>query len=631
MKNVIIYSFSLMLFLFQLSYIAAQENTVIRVFVSEKIETFNGKKFYLHTVDKGQTLYSIAVAYNKPLNAIIRENNIENNLISVGQVLRIPVEVDPLDLVSPVKTNKEDNVYHEVKKGETLSGISKKYNVSIADLEKMNPVLKDGLKMGQKIIVSQKTNKTQIVEPKIKEVTPDTMQNFIIHIVQKKETIFSISNFYVVSVKSILALNPEAEKGIKPKMNLKIPTSVKFDLEETPKPKKDTLIIVVKDTIPQLIKNLSCPSNKQKRTLEVALLVPFYLGEVDEINTDFSSHTYQARKTNIRAFTYIQFYQGFVLALDSLKKAGLSVKLHVFDITEDIQSARNFIGKPEMKKLDFIVGPFFSEPFKIVANFAKDNNIKIINPVITETKSLPASANLFNIAMSADLQLEKYVSYLYQKHADKNIIIVHNNTPNEKSIFSMLKSYWVTIVGADSIKFPFTEVLYNQTGLTSIINNISSSKTNFILCLSNNEAFISNFIRKISEIQKDSSIVLFGLPSWQKFNNIELSYLQTLNYHYFATDYINYEDTVTKEFISKFRQVYEIEPDEYAFSGYDVAQFFLNSFSNYGPQFTQCINNIEYHPVTYGYSFRFNNTTKSYDNTRLAFLKYIDFVVQEDN
>jgi len=630
MNKVIIYSCCLILFLFQLNFIAAQENTVIRVFVSEKVETFNGKKFYLHTVEKGQTLYSIAVAYNKPLVAIARENKIENNLISIGQILRIPVDVDPADLMVPEKVIKNDNVYHDVKKGETLIGISKKYNVPIAELEKMNPILKDGLKIGQKIIVSQKTAKNEVVEPKIKEAAKDTTQDYIIHIVQKKETLFSISNKYVVPIKSILALNPEAEKGIKPKMNLKIPTSVKFDLEETPKPKKDTVIIVLKDTIPQLIKNISCPPNKQKKTLEIALLVPFYLNEVNEINTDFSSHTYQVRKTNIRSFTYIQFYQGFVLALDSLKKTGLSVKLHVFDITEDIQSARNFIGKPEMKKLDFIVGPFFAEPFKIVANFAKDNNIMIINPVVTDTKSLPASNNLFNIALSPDLQLERYVSYLYKKHADKNIIIVHNNTPNEKSISSLLKSYWSSIVGADSLKFPYTEVLYNQTGLTSVINNISSAKTNFILCLSNNEAFISNFIRKISEIQKDSSIALFGLPSWQKFNNIELAYLQTLNYHYFTTDYINYQDSVTDEFIAKFRQKYEIEPDEYAFSGYDIAQFFLSSLNMYGPQFTQCINNIEYHPVGYGYNFRYNNTSKSFDNTRLAFLKYIDFLVQED-
>ena len=165
MKNVKIYSFILLLFLLQICIATAQENTVIRVFVSEKVETINGKKFFLHTVEKGQTLYSIAIAYNKPLSAIAKENNIENNVISVGQILRIPVEVDASELSNPDNTSPKENITHEVKKGETMFGISKKYNVPVADLEKMNPFLKDGLKIGQTIIIAQNTKKAELVEP----------------------------------------------------------------------------------------------------------------------------------------------------------------------------------------------------------------------------------------------------------------------------------------------------------------------------------------------------------------------------------------------------------------------------------------------------------------------------------
>ena len=631
MKNVKIYSFILLLFLLQICIATAQENTVIRVFVSEKVETINGKKFFLHTVEKGQTLYSIAIAYNKPLSAIAKENNIENNVISVGQILRIPVEVDASELSNPDNTSPKENITHEVKKGETMFGISKKYNVPVADLEKMNPFLKDGLKIGQTIIIAQNTKKAELVEPVDNSSKTDTTKPYIIHIVQKKETLFSISNQYVVPVKDIIALNPGSENGIKPKQNLKIPTSVKFDFEVPKKVGKEVIVKIPKDTIPQVIKNSKCTPDKQKRTLQVALLIPLYLNEVSDINTDFASHSYQTSRKNIKSFTFIQFYQGFMIALDSLKKTGVSVNLHIYDVTNDPQAARNFIGKAEMKKLDIIVGPFFIEPFNIVAHFAQDNDIKIINPLISETKSLPSNSNLFNIAMSADLQLEGYVNYLYKQHADKNIILVHNNSANELSILKMFKSHWKSIVKADSNNFKYSEVIYNQAGLTGILNNIKSGKTNFILCFSNSEAFISNFIRKISEIQKEDNIALFGLPSWQKFNNIELSYLQTLDYHYFATDYVKYSDPVTKNFIKKFRDVYAIEPDNNAFSGYDIALFFLSAINNYGNNFTKCINNIEFHPVTYGYYFKYNNSTKSFDNTRLAFLKYINFAIQEDN
>lgn len=187
MKSVSIFSSILVLFLLlQIGIVTAQESTVIRVFVSEKVEIINARKYYLHTVEKGQTLYSIAVAYNRPLGAIAKENNIENNLISIGQVLRIPVDVDPSEYSNTANVSKNDTLFHEVKKGETLFGISKKYNVTVAELEKMNPVLKNGLKMGQKIIVSLNAIKPVSVQSKTSDDVPDSSDKYIIHIVQKK-------------------------------------------------------------------------------------------------------------------------------------------------------------------------------------------------------------------------------------------------------------------------------------------------------------------------------------------------------------------------------------------------------------------------------------------------------------
>lgn len=629
MNNVKIYGFFIFLLLLQVGIAAAQENTVIRVFVSDKVETINNKKYYLHKVEKGQTLYSIAVAYDRPLNVIATENNIENNLISIGQILRVPVEYTITEAADTNKVKKNDKIWHEVKKGETLFGISKKYNISVQELEKLNPELKNGLKAGQKLIISANAPNTKgqaLNEPKNEAIPADT-SNYFIHIVKKKETLFSISNLYVVPVKDIIALNPEAEKGIKPKMNLKIPTTVKFDLEI----KADTAPKAIKkDTVIQIIRNTSCPPNPNKKTLQIALLIPLYLEEVADINTDFSSHAYQqASRKVIRPFTYLGFYQGLMLALDSLKQKGVSLNLNVFDMTEDVQKARSFIGKPDMKKMDVIIGPFFKEPFNIVAHFAKENKIKIINPVITDNSSFPAYQGIFNVSPNASIQIEQLVYYLYKKHNDKNILIVNNNSANEQNILNIIKTYWDSIVGSDSNFFRYTEVLYNRDGLTGIINNLKAGKTNIVLCLSNNEAFISNFIRKLSEIQEEDKIMLFGLPGWQKFNNIELAYLDKLKYHYFSTLFINYRNESVLDFIEKFRLKYEIEPDNYAFLGYDMGMFFINSLHDYGPNFTDCINNIPTDFLSSALQFRVNPLQGSYDNITISFLRYNNFILEE--
>jgi len=607
----------------------AQEN-IIKVFVSDKVETINGKKYYLHTVEKGQTLYSIAIAYNRPINVIVQENNIINNAINTGQVLRIPLEYEVTEVSDTKNVVKTENIYHDVQKGETLFGISKKYNVSIAELEKLNPELKNGLKAGQRIIISQSTAKEEIIEDKhIEEIAPDTSDQYFIHIVQKRETLFSISNLYVVPVKDIIALNPWAEKGIKPKQNLKIPTKVNFELEEK---ESDNAVEkpVVKDTTPQFVLDKKCPPNPHKKTLNVALLIPLYLDEVSDINTDFTSHSYQTSKKDYNSFTYIQFYQGFLLALDSLKKTGLSLNLNLIDMQDEPEKARSFIGKTENKQLDLIIGPFFSEPFNIVANFAKDNKIKIINPYISDNKSLPSQSNLFNIALSAETQIEQFVNYFHKRHTDKNIIVVHNNSANEQNILKIFSNYWKTIVRDDTSFFRYAEVIYSQSGLTGIINKMSRGTSNFIFCLSNQEAFVSNFIRKLSELQEEEKIVLFGLPSWQKFNTLELSYLDKLKFHYFSTSFVDYDNVNVIEFIKKFRTQYEIEPDIYAYTGYDLAMFFLYALHEYGQNFTECINTLPHTTLNADFVFRYNSSGKYYENTYLNFLKYDNFKLIRD-
>lgn len=621
-----------LLFILMSGIVSAQE-TVIRVFVSEKIELINGKRFYLHLVEKGQTLYSISVAYNRPIEAISKENSIENNNITAGQILRIPVDVAPTPVNTEKTTPPGSTVYHDVKKGETLFGIAKKYNTTVQELERLNPVLKDGLKAGQRILISEgTTSSTTVVQDEddtaINEPVEEATDEYFIHIVQKKETLFSISNLYVVPVKDIIALNPGSENGIKPKQNLKIPTKTQFDLEEKKPEGKEVLVTVTPEPEPSPIKNIPCPVLPQKRAIEVVLMLPFYLSELNDINTEFSSHSYQTqRHTNYKSFEYIQFYQGFMMAIDSLKKTGFSANLHVLDITDDMQSARNAISKSEVKKADIIVGPFHSESFKVVAAFAKDKGILMLNPFITDTKSLPSASNLFNLALSADMQLEMYARHMCSKHRDKNVIVVHNNSANETNIVSMFKSHWNTILGADSNAFRYSEVVYNQSGLTGIINNSKKGQKNYILCFSNSEAFVSNFIRKISEIQEDSNLVLYGLPSWQKYNNLELAYLDKLQFHYFSTTFVDYNDSLVSSFISEFRDVYAIEPEMNAFIGYDAGMYFLYAIYHYGKDFTSCINQIPVALLNTPYHFRFNRATNAYDNTGLNFLRYDNYVL----
>ncbi len=150
---------------------------------STTIQTINGKKYYIHKVEKGQSLYAISKVYNMDVNSILAENDDAIDGLKQGQELKIPIE----SLLSksttanlPIDTNKY--VYHKVEKGQTIYAITKKYGIEDKKLTAYNPSIAAGLKEGDYIIVGEKktgTSNQAIVnnKPTITNSTNNTIKN----------------------------------------------------------------------------------------------------------------------------------------------------------------------------------------------------------------------------------------------------------------------------------------------------------------------------------------------------------------------------------------------------------------------------------------------------------------------
>lgn len=126
---------------------------------STNIKTISGKKYYIHKVEKGQSLYAISKLYNTDINVILSENDEAIDGIRSGQELKIPVSgaattIQPI-LGSPIDTIRYN--YHRVVKKETVYSIVKQYNITEAQLNQWNPsITTAGIKAGQLLIIADK-------------------------------------------------------------------------------------------------------------------------------------------------------------------------------------------------------------------------------------------------------------------------------------------------------------------------------------------------------------------------------------------------------------------------------------------------------------------------------------------
>lgn len=186
----------------------------VPVEVSNEKMIYGGKVFYMHDVQKGQTLYSISLAYKVSVDAITRDNMIPSSGIQAGQVLRIPSVADnsgkpsqprsvsqpaqrstaaasPTPASSPAfdqatgkKLARERIMYngkpyymHEVQKGQTLYSLARDYKVTILDIDRENAIPAGGIQAGQilRIPVSSSLTAQEEVVPKAVNVQERTV------------------------------------------------------------------------------------------------------------------------------------------------------------------------------------------------------------------------------------------------------------------------------------------------------------------------------------------------------------------------------------------------------------------------------------------------------------------------
>ena len=536
---------------------------------SSKLETINGKKYYIHTVEKEQTLYNISKIYGVTVNDIVIENPEAIDGIKPGQSLKIPY-VAPKVIAKPAsKADSTKYIFHNVEKGQTMFSLTRQYNVTTEVLLAENPELKDGLKAGQviKIPRTEKEMKKEAKkeEPKEKEV--------------KKEK--------------------EKEKMV--------------EIMKTP-----TLSAVAKNISPLLNTELFVDTTKaqKKNIYTVALLLPF--NSINTINIDADKiakgDTSFPQVTEIA----IEFYQGVLLALDSLKNKGFSCKLLVYDIDKgDSTKLADILAGNDMKEADLIIGPLHTSRFVQAAKFARDRNIHCISPLAQENKILFENPYVSKTVPTLTNQLEQMADHITGRYGDQNLILI--TTPTKD--FGIIKS---RINKTMKIKFDKDSVPETETSAGAIAKLVHG-KTNVVIYPSNNEAKVNDFITKLQDEKSKYTIFLFGIPYWRNFSTLDQEYLDTLHYHFPSATYIDYDSPVTKRFILQYREKYSADPELYVYQGFDVGMFYFSELYNNGVNFSGKLSGANAKGLQSNFSFYRPDANSGCDNKAVFILRYLDY------
>lgn len=628
--------------------VLGQEPETVQVKVSTDKIKIDGKIYLVHVVLKGETLYSISKAYNVTQMEIAMENPDIYLGIRVGQSIKIPVKV------KDDSTESEEFIYHIVRKGETLFGLSRKYNISIDDIVAVNPDVETGLMLSQVVkIPKSRLNTLGTASVEVKDTA-----KFITHIVQKGEGLYSIARQYNVDQDVIVELNREKlVDGLKLGAELRIPRVTDLAPTAQQQPQQgDSLHVVTDEGVYVVPRPAHCNTfnyTTEGRPYNVVLLLPLFLKEFE--NADTLAVPVQApAKPNARptpvktgpsipakALGFLEFYEGFLLAVDSLRNAGLSVNLTVFDTRRDVDNVTSILQSSALRNADLIVGPVYPECLKPVANFARENRIHMVSPLSSNDYLQSSNPYLFQVNPSFYSQLREFSSKI-DLCSDRNIVLMHEADSLSNNLVisfrDMLKQDISKCSNSDSVHYK--EVAYQAGSVavevqSKISHSLVLDKENVLLVPSENEAFVADLLGHLYTLSNyhGYKIKVYGLPRWQKFKNVQLEYYYNQQLHLFTPFFVDYNSDGVKRFIGEYRHTYRSEPSQYAFQGYDVGFYFLSAMMRYGIDFKFCLPDFKVDLLQAKYRFVQDNSLSGFENRSVFMIRYTrDFdIIKAEN
>ncbi len=587
--------------------------------------------YYIHIVKPGQTLYSISRVYNVPQKDILMENPNAYIGLQPDQALKIPFmpEADPDKEVSGEDEGK-DYIFHTVEPGQTLFFLSRNYNVEIDEIIRLNPEAKDGLQINQ--IVRIPARKVYIS----REGFPSEDDKFIHHKVEKGETLYSIAREYDVPVRAIRTANDKLIWGLKYGEYIRIPKDAdtyadhvdEYEIEAEP----SRTHIYDKEAIV----DAECADfnyREFRETYNVVLMLPLFIDRnypvelpdtVDQEKALELFPDYVTSKDQLfhQTIPFLEFYEGALLAVDSLVSAGLSVELTVYDTQRDIGRVREIIQSREFRNTDLIIGPVYPENIRIVADWAYLNNVNIVSPLTSRSEFLDGNPYLFQVTPSASAEFERASAYI-SEFPCSNFVLVHNNDPFERDAVEAFKSH---IFRQFSYSSDFNDVIFKEVVYTDasirIEHSLLEEEKNIVIIPSSNQAFVSDVLMRLNILSRTYDITIFGLNDWQRFANIEVEYLHNMELHYAAPFFVDYNNDNVKRFVGNFRNKYKTEPSYYGFQGYDIMFYFLKAMKNYGPDFRDCLPMMQTELLQADFLFRKIDPRDGFENNGISIVKY---------
>lgn len=362
-----------------------------------------------------------------------------------------------------------------------------------------------------------------------------------------------------------------------------------------------------------LILVVTTPAFSQKEK-KVLFLLPFHTENAEK----------QMELKNVddfyrnESFQMFGFWEGAKKALKEYEKDYVNLKIIVRDVCEDETKLQQILQEIEDENIDLIIGPMFSKPFAIAAEFAREHKIHIVNPFTNRTDFLNDNPYVFKLTPALSSRPEALNNLLLNKLQTYNLIFWTNGKK-------------------DTGDLPYYEIYFNEKGIpystvtiaegaNALKQKIKRGQPNVVLAFFEN-ANVS-IIQSLQTLDMSTEeIYLIAPESWMNIKNIDMTTFNNAHYHYFTNYFVDKKTDAVQlfddEYVTEFSSYPSLE--RFSYQGYDVTNYFINlTINNFD------LSKVKYAPISYDFEFPVgDHNANGLENKKQRLITIEDFQLKE--
>lgn len=555
---------------------------------------------------------------------------------------------------------------HTVIKGDNPYNISKKYGITIDELNRLNPKFKDG-KLAIGDILTVKAGNTAVTKPvSSNSATPSSTKTGKIYL-QPKQTIYGITKQYRISETDLRKLNPDLDSHTKigDEITLPIDSIKKYGGTQATIAPTKPVEMPVETVQPSSNTKTKIDSGNEKSSAAVYTssnqdeyatynveqgdtvfsIVNKFGVTIDELialNPDLAkglktgmvlkikkldaAYTkkngdalsvvlmlpfgYSTNETQYRAMA-VDFLTGAKLAIERNAAKGQKLDIKIVDSGNEA-SFKSSLTQINPNNTDLIIGPFFKSNVIDLLDFTKTQKIPVVAP-FANSPELYNYSNLIIVETNDQAYADKIVEEVKTVYSDQKIFVVadakkENANYIKSNLEKAVKNANVTIVNSA------TEIQLDQNMMTG-----QSAPVIAILANDNDavgEAFSSRMIALSKEVQGMKAFSMYSVPSFEK----KVDELSQASLVYLMDRKINADGSYEKEILAAYKAKYCKTPGRYAIIGFDVVNDMLSRENKKGEIFKQ-MNKVQTQLAT-KFEFVKSKTNGAYVNTGFRVIRH---------